>query len=572
MYPRESKNPANFEQFEYNFKQFELKKKALYLRLTVAFTMVIGLLHSYIAYLNHSYILSGVILLFVMALIVPLLGSIYATNEKVLGFHSLLYCLLTYIKVSIPGIFVVHQAPIIMGFFIVVPIAGLFMARENAYRDGLLLAIAFFILIPAVNILGGFYQVEFITMENIQYLNVVDIISLFFILNFLIFHFNEFNGLLNKNLMEQSKELLISKKVQDDFIASASHELRTPLNVIKGNSHLLHRSLGEREELDQIRQASDHLLFLVGDMLDVSKIDRGVFAPIERVFELKKVLHRVAHIYQNNNFHVDLFLDPELPKYVRCDEMRVAQVLNTLFSMVTKLSEARSAIMEVNVVQLKDSSAIQFSIQVDAQHISSSNRHYIKRIEENFKLNTRKNSDQFLGIYIAKSIAQSLGGDLILEYDDYKGLDADLFIPIKIVADTQKAKPQMNQNQAITVLLVEDNLLNTIITEKLLNDDFENIEILTATNGIECVKMFQENKEKVDLILMDLMMPLMDGYEATEKIREILAGRELPIIACSANVSEDIRLNYHKYGFDGYLSKPIEPMMLREAIQNLALV
>lgn len=371
-------------------------------------------------------------------------------------------------------------------------------------------------------------------------------------------------------------------KLRQEFLAKTSHEIRTPLNPILVLTDMLLRtdlSPEQREYLDIIRTAGDTLLALVNDILDLSKIEAGKIEFNCQPFNLNKVFDSIRDMMDINakekalELYIDI--DPDLPEVVEGDPVRLTQILLNLVGNAIKFThEGRIEVTAKCTKQTKDALTISFVVKDTGIGIP---RDKLKVIFESFQQvesnATRQYGGTGLGLTIVRQLVLLQQGHIYVESELGQGstffFDLNFGLPhseeepessTDLATSIPQVAPPRQLDQSLVaglrVLLVEDNPLNQMVTKKLLND--WDIATEVANNGREGVHLMQ--KQAFDLVLMDVQMPEMDGYEATRYIREKLPAPkcQVPIVALTANAFTGSNDECLRVGMNDYLSKPIE--------------
>ena len=351
------------------------------------------------------------------------------------------------------------------------------------------------------------------------------------------------------------------------FMSNMSHELRTPLNAIIGTTHLLmqdHELLQESEHFKILKDSSEHMLHLVNEVLDFNKLDEGKLEFVKESFDLARMLQQAADtvtttIQQKN---IRLFLETAtLPpdKKVVGDELRLKQVILNLLSNAVKFTETGSVTLKAHVNHLTESGAeIYFAVTDTGIGIPPEKMFLIfDSFTQADAETTRKYGGSGLGLSICQELVRKMGGQLQVNSEPGKGSTFYFILslsfaqrPIIVPKERLRGLKQLN---GIKILLVEDNMVNMKIARRFLHSWGASIN--TAENGLIAWELFQQ--ESFDLLLVDLEMPLMDGKALLAQVRAI--NKDIPAIAFTAAVYENMYDDLQRYGFNGYLHKPFRP-------------
>ncbi|WP_417452517.1 ATP-binding protein [Kiloniella sp.] len=419
----------------------------------------------------------------------------------------------------------------------------------------------------------------------------------------------ETNDRLEEEVIERQRteESLRAAKVEaeqashskSEFLATMSHEIRTPMNGIVGMTNLMLESQLDEEQLDytnSIKSSADHLLLLINDILDISKLDAGVSKLEISDFSLTEVIESVTSTQKPNALSKNLTLlsemDPGLPDWVRNDPTRLRQVLFNLVSNAIKFTDEGH--IKISVTPLKPRSGnvqwIKFSVEDTGIGISAPDQ---KRIFERFTQadgsSSRKHGGVGLGLSIAKHLSQQMKGEIGLESTLGNGSTFWFTVPFEIPGSDQKQNPNssrdteqnkpvsetlmkqitetvaLSANKQLQVLIVEDNKINQMLLTKFFTKRGHVSDI--AFNGLEALE-YLKHKDP-DIILMDIQMPEMDGIEATKAIRMLSGAKsKIPIIAVTANAMKGDRNTYIAAGMDDYVAKPIDFDQLMKIIRK----
>jgi CheY-like chemotaxis protein len=354
-----------------------------------------------------------------------------------------------------------------------------------------------------------------------------------------------------------------------------SHEIRTPLNGVLGNVNLL---LEENLPSNQKALAQDaklsgqNLLELLNDILDFSKIDAG-FMKLEvtpvNVRNLSETVERSYHrALTEKGLTCEVKIDDRVPVMIMGDALRLRQVMNNLFSNAIKFTASGSVNLSVSLDSAGES--IRFSVKdsgigIPADKVGS----LFSPFTQAESSTTRRFGGTGLGLSICRELAHLMGGEVEVESQIGKGSEFTLRVPL-VVAD-QEVKSRGPEEVAaavvsvgiepISVLLVEDNLVNRTLMTKLLAKYGHTVDV--AVNGLEAVEMV--GSTNYDLIFMDCQMPVMDGFEATRKIRENPGTTRPHIVALTANAFKEDQDKCYEAGMDDFVTKPVS----RESLEKI---
>ncbi len=378
-------------------------------------------------------------------------------------------------------------------------------------------------------------------------------------------------------------------KLKEAFLANMSHEIRTPMNAIIGFSDILFKGKLEAKEKEYVRtikSAGENLLTIINDILDISKIEAGMMTFEEHIFSVKEIFKSLNIMLmgkaKEKNLNLLFSYDDDVPDNLLGDPTRLTQIIINLTGNAIKFTQKGSINVHAKVRKNNCDNSnnnpdenifVEFSIKDTGIGIPEDK---LKQIFERFRQaeshTTRKYGGTGLGLSIAKQLVELQGGILSVKSEFKVGSAFFFCIPYKksteklqLVENTGK-KYNVAEISKLNILLVEDNQLNIILIKSLFSEFKLKLQI--AENGSEGIERLKENK--FDIILMDMEMPVMNGYEAAGIIRQELKNN-IPIIAMTANAMAGEKERCLSLGMNDYISKPINANLLFEKIYDLTI-
>ena len=392
----------------------------------------------------------------------------------------------------------------------------------------------------------------------------------------------------NELTKKQKKEIEELNRMQNRFFSSMSHEIRTPINTIIGlNELILRENVSEEVAADaaNIQSASEMLLALINDILDMSKIESGKMDIVPTAYDVGAMLSDLVGMIwirakeKGLEFHVDV--DQSIPAQLYGDEVRIKQILINMLNNAVKYTTEGSVTLAIQRGRTDDGVVeVVYSVTDTGMGIKKENMPYLfqafKRVDEE---QNRYIEGTGLGLSIVKQLVDLMGGEISVNSVYRKGSTFVVRLPQKAVSDAPIGELDLETRHAMNrsrhyrqtfeapnahVLIVDDNETNLMVAEKLLRDT--KVKIDTATSGAQCLEMTFD--KRYDVILMDHMMPEMDGITCLHELRVQKGGlnQNVPVVVLTANAGSENQEMYRREGFDGYLLKPVTGIRLETEI------
>ncbi|MES2427828.1 MAG: ATP-binding protein [Bacteroidota bacterium] len=376
-----------------------------------------------------------------------------------------------------------------------------------------------------------------------------------------------------ENLKRERDRAEASEKVKQLFLANMSHEIRTPMNAILGFARLLEESLTEKELLDYVKviiKSGDDLLVILNDILDFSRMEAGKVNFEQQSFSITNTIDSIVTMMEpkaaSKKLHIRAAIDDTIPSIIIGDSVRLSQIILNLVSNAIKFSDNGEIKISVDIInETDDKMVIKFVVKDNGIGIPLKKQ---AKIFESFEQATSDTARKFggtgLGLSISKQLVEQQGGKIYVESEPGKGSEFHFTLPFLkttvgllkediTVNETNEPVTVIKSGKSIRVLVAEDNSINRMLIVKILQK--REFEIDLADNGVIALNMVKD--KDYDIILMDVQMPEMDGYEATRVIRDMEEHkRYVPIIAMTAHTIKGERERCIEMGMDDYVSKP----------------
>ena len=401
------------------------------------------------------------------------------------------------------------------------------------------------------------------------------------------------NGVLDykARMEEKNEEANNALEAKANFLANMSHEIRTPMNAIYGMAELLdQKDFAEEEKgyIDTIRKSSENLLAIINEILDFSKIDSGKMEITKEEYHFNSLIHDVLSIieFRMKNRSVKLIYDiaPDIPRVLIGDELRIRQILINLLNNAVNFTHRGHIALRIFWEPDLDGNGY-MHVSVEDTGIGISQADMNKLFTAFGQIDTKKNRNvegTGLGLVITKRLLNLMGGDITVRSKVNEGSTFS-FVLHQIVKDPRPSNYNSNHEKVTVenagykitfkaptarVMIVDDNKVNLTVASELMKRF--GFEAVMVESGMEAYNRIEEHLVEYDLVFMDHMMPVMDGVEATRKIRALPTqyAKKLPIVALTANAIKGVERQFKEAGMNDYLAKPIHMNQLGEILKR----
>jgi PAS domain S-box-containing protein len=370
-------------------------------------------------------------------------------------------------------------------------------------------------------------------------------------------------------LKEAKQQALESANVKEQFLANMSHEIRTPINSVIGFTNLLQKTTMTEEQkqfVNLIQSASENLLTIINDILDISKIEAGMLRIEKNPFSLRGLCNSIEtmfyHKAREKSLSFSIYIQENIPDTLNGDAVRLTQILVNLISNAIKFTQKGGITINITLVnQTSESARLRFMVKDSGIGIPADKLEAVfERFEQGETDTTRKYGGTGLGLSIVRNLVELQGGTISVNSEPGKGTEFIFEIAYSLVTVGEPVATTLPDKAEIDpgafpdakILVVEDNAMNQLLIKYTFQNWKVNFEL--ADNGAKAIEWLQ--RSTFDLVLLDIQMPLMDGYATSQTIRKELKS-DIPIIAMTAHALAGEREKCLSYGMNDYISKPI---------------
>jgi len=383
----------------------------------------------------------------------------------------------------------------------------------------------------------------------------------------------------NLELEEKRKELLRTAALREQFIATVSHELRTPMNAILGFNNMLLGRVSDNPQalkiLNHTRQSADHLLTVINDVLDYSQLQAGKISVQAETFALRDTINTAFDLFaqrvESMHLHYQCVIDPNVPQWVHTDRHRLMQILVNLLGNAIKFTHQGHVILQVRQQPL----CVYFSVSDSGIGIPEAQQPKIfQRFVQAEDDTQSRYGGNGLGLSISQRLVEIMGGHIGFESKPGKGSMFWFTLPlVEVTAPQMEAAPVQVKvvpvETAQRFLVVDDHPINRLLARQILKNRWKNCEIVEADNGVKALEALRQ--QDFDVILMDMVMPEMDGIEATTALRITFdqPARDTPVLGLTANVNPQDLERFAAAGVSAVVLKPFDAAKVCDQVEHM---
>ena len=402
----------------------------------------------------------------------------------------------------------------------------------------------------------------------------ISITTTLLLVTFQLIYFSYVNAKFNTTIHSKKQQALDASNAKSKFLSTMSHEIRTPLNAVIGLSHILGDNGPRKDQADNIEAlnySGKILLNLLNNVLDFSKMQSTEIDLDNIPTDLSLAIKQIKKVHEASCLRKGIFMSLEIDKdipIVWLDVVRFNQVINNLVTNAIKFTEKGGITLKIKKVSQSDEKVKLLTEVIDTGIGIPKDKQ--ETIWEAFTQASSETNRLYggtgLGLPIVKSIVESMGSNVKIESfighgsRFYFEVELNLASKNELMKSTTKKERNFNRNK---VLLVEDNLINVMVCQQILEK--VNLDVTVVHDGLSAVNSVRDNS--YDVVLMDIQMPIMDGYTASKEIRKF--NENIPILALSASVFIEVKERMAKSGMNGFIYKPFDPEDLMNQIENV---
>lgn len=379
----------------------------------------------------------------------------------------------------------------------------------------------------------------------------------------------------NEELKAAKEKAEEASQLKSQFVSTISHELRTPLYGVVGITNMIldeHKELAGSTHLNSLKFSAKYLLSLVNDILQINKIEENRLVLETMTFnvsdEINTIMNSLQFIAARNNNSLVAEIDTDIPEFVIGDKLRLSQIFMNLVSNALKFTKNGEVVIAADLDRVEDKMHfLRFSVRDNGIGIAKSDQN---KIFEKFVQIERKNDDYQgtgLGLSIVKRLIALFKSEIHLESNENEGTCFTFTIGFEVDPDKtaeiiQNIEVDLTSGQIFSVLVVEDNKINQMVTKKIIENN--NFTCKVVDDGFAAIEVLRSNP--FDIVLMDINMPGINGFETTRKIREL--GMNVPIVALTAFGKEEVAEEAISSGMNDVIIKPFDPLTLFRVIND----